>query len=353
MSTPQIPTEQWAQVVEKTGGPVVYKKIPVQKPGPDEVLINVKYSGVCHTDLHAMMGDWPIPPKIPLVGGHEGAGVVVARGELVSEVQIGDYAGIKWLNGSCLNCTFCQQADEPLCGRPLLSGYTVDGSFQQYAIAKAAHVARIPKECDLAAVAPVLCAGITVYKGLKESGVRPGQYVAIVGAGGGLGSLAIQYAKAMGLHAIGIDGGAEKGQMCQQLGAKAFVDFTTSKDVVADVKAATPDGLGPHAVICLAVSEKPFQQASQYVRSRGTVVAIGLPANAYLKAPVFDTVLRMITIKGSYVGNRQDTAEALEFFRQGLIKAPYKVVGLSQLQEVYELMQAGKIAGRYVVDTSK
>lgn len=299
------------------------------------------------------MGDWPIPPKIPLVGGHEGAGVVVARGELVSEVQIGDYAGIKWLNGSCLNCTFCQQADEPLCGRPLLSGYTVDGSFQQYAIAKAAHVARIPKECDLAAVAPVLCAGITVYKGLKESGVRPGQYVAIVGAGGGLGSLAIQYAKAMGLHAIGIDGGAEKGQMCQQLGAKAFVDFTTSKDVVADVKAATPDGLGPHAVICLAVSEKPFQQASQYVRSRGTVVAIGLPANAYLKAPVFDTVLRMITIKGSYVGNRQDTAEALEFFRQGLIKAPYKVVGLSQLQEVYELMQAGKIAGRYVVDTSK
>ncbi|KAJ2904328.1 Alcohol dehydrogenase 1 [Zalerion maritima] len=353
MSAPQIPAEQWAQVVEKTGGPCVYKKIPVQKPGPDEVLINVKYSGVCHTDLHAMMGDWPLATKIPLVGGHEGAGVVVARGELVKDVEIGEYAGVKWLNGSCLSCSFCQQSDEPLCGQALLSGYTVDGSFQQYAIAKAAHVARIPKECDLAAISPVLCAGITVYKGLKESGARPGQYVAIVGAGGGLGSLALQYAKAMGLHAIAIDGGAEKGEMCKALGAQSFVDFSVSKDVVADVKAATPDGLGPHAVICLAVSEKPFQQASQYVRSRGTVICIGLPANAFLKAPVFDTVIRMITIKGSYVGNRQDTAEAIEFFRQGLIKAPFKVVGLSQLQEVFELMHAGKIAGRYVVDTAK
>ncbi|KAI2623935.1 alcohol dehydrogenase [Hypomontagnella submonticulosa] len=352
MSSAEIPSEQWAQVVEKTGGPVVYKKIPVPKPGPDEVLINIKYSGVCHTDLHAMMGDWPLATKLPLVGGHEGAGVVVARGELVKDVEIGDYAGIKWLNGSCLNCSFCQQSDESLCPHALLSGYTVDGSFQQYAIGKAAHVARIPKECSLEAISPVLCAGITVYKALKESGVRPGQQVAIVGAGGGLGSLAIQYARAMGLHAIAIDGGEEKGAMCKELGAENYVDFSTSKNIVQDVKNATPDGYGPHAVLLLAVSEGPFQQASEYVRSRGSIVCVGLPAGAYLKAPVFDTVVRMITIKGSYVGNRQDTTEAIDFFRRGLIKAPYKVVGLSKLQEVFDLMKAGKIAGRYVVDTS-
>ncbi|KAF9877817.1 hypothetical protein CkaCkLH20_04952 [Colletotrichum karsti] len=349
----EVPSEQWAQVIEQTGGPAVYKKIPVQKPGPDEVLINVKYSGVCHTDLHAMMGDWPLDTKMPLVGGHEGAGVVVARGELVKDVEIGDHAGIKWLNGSCLSCTFCQSADEPLCPHALLSGYTVDGSFQQYAIAKAAHVARIPKDVSLEAVAPVLCAGITVYKGLKESGVRAGQWVAIVGAGGGLGSLALQYAKAMGIHTVAIDGGAEKAEMCKKLGATHFVDFTTSSNLVEDVKKATPEGLGPHAVILLAVSEKPFQQASEYVRSRGSVVCIGLPANAYLKAPVFDTVIRMINIKGSYVGNRKDTAEALDFFQRGLINAPYKVVGLSQLNEVYEMMKKGAIAGRYVVDNSK
>jgi propanol-preferring alcohol dehydrogenase len=287
-----------------------YKKIPVPQPGPDEVLIHIKYSGVCHTDLHALKGDWPLETKIPLVGGHEGAGVVVARGELVKEIEIGDYAGIKWLNGSCMNCTYCFTANEvrsgksrerrpdanhmaqPLCPKPDLSGYTVDGSFQEYAIGKAAHVARIPKECSLEAIAPVLCAGLTVYKGLKESGARPGEVVAIVGAGGGLGSMALQYARAMGLHTIAIDGGPEKDKMCKELGATTYIDFTTTKNLVEDVKKATPDGFGPHAVLLLAVSEKPFQQASEYVRSRGTIVCVGLPANAYLKAPVFDTVTR-------------------------------------------------------------
>ncbi|KAI0004745.1 GroES-like protein [Xylariaceae sp. FL0662B] len=353
MSSVKVPTEQWAQVLEKAAGPLQYKKIPVPKPGPDEVLINIKYSGVCHTDLHAANGDWPIPLKLPLIGGHEGAGVVVGRGELVKDVEIGDHVGIKWLNGSCLSCSFCMQGDEPLCGGALLSGYTVDGSFQQYAIGKAAHVARIPKECSLEAVSPILCAGITVYKGLKESQARPGQYVAIVGAGGGLGTVAIQYAKAMGLHPIAIDGGEEKAQICKQLGAIAYVDYTTTKDLVAEVKAATSDGFGPHAVLVLAVSEKPFQQASEYVRSRGAIVCVGLPAGAYLKAPVFDTVARMISIKGSYVGNRQDTAEAIDFYRRGLINAPYKVVGLTQLPAVFDLMKQNKVTGRYVVDTSK
>jgi len=349
----EIPSVQWAQVVEKTGGPVVYKQIPVQKPGPDEILVNVKYSGVCHTDLHAVMGDWPLDTKLPLVGGHEGAGVVVARGDLVEDVQLGDHVGVKWLNGSCLSCSYCQTSDEPLCAKALLSGYTVDGSFQQYAIAKAAHVARIPKECDLEAISPILCAGITVYKGLKESGARAGQWVAIVGAGGGLGSIALQYAKAMGLHTIAIDGGNEKREMCKTLGAAAFVDFQTSSNLIAEVKAATPDGLGPHAVILVAVNEKPFQQATQYVRSKGTVVCIGLPANASLSAPVFDTVIRMIRIKGSYVGNRADSAEAIEFYRRGLIKVPFRTIGLSKLQDAYELMKKGAIAGRIVVDTSK
>merc|ERR1711915_1153877 len=132
-----VPKKQMAQVIEKTGGPVQFKEIDVQQPGPDEVLINIKYSGVCHTDLHAVNGDWPIPTKLPLVGGHEGAGIVVARGEGVTDqdAKIGEAVGVKWLNDSCLSCTFCQQADEPLCLTPKLSGYTVDGSFQQYAIA--------------------------------------------------------------------------------------------------------------------------------------------------------------------------------------------------------------------------
>lgn len=222
MSSYKIPTEQWAQVIDKVGGPLQYKKIPVAKPGPEEVLVNIKYSGVCHTDLHAVNGDWPIPTKLPLVGGHEGAGIVVARGDLVTDdiCKLGEAVGVKWLNDSCLSCTFCQQADEPLCLTPKLSGYTVDGSFQQYCIASARHVAHIPEGVPLDEISPVLCAGITVYKGLKESGARPGQTVAIVGAGGGLGSLAQQYAKAMGLHTIAIDTGDDKKALCKQMGSE-------------------------------------------------------------------------------------------------------------------------------------
>ncbi|KAL4900470.1 alcohol dehydrogenase 1 [Aspergillus multicolor] len=345
-----LPSTQWAQVAPRIGGPLEYKQIPVPKPGPDQILVKIKYSGVCHTDLHAMMGHWPIPVKMPLVGGHEGAGIVVAKGSLVSEFNIGDRAGIKWLNGSCGDCEFCRQSDDPLCAKAQLSGYTVDGTFQQYALAKASHASKIPDGVPLDAAAPVLCAGITVYKGLKESGVRPGQTVAIVGAGGGLGSLALQYAKAMGIRVVAVDGGDEKRGMCEVLGAEAFVDFIKSSDLVADVKAATPDGLGAHAVILLAVSEKPFQQATEYVRSRGTIIAIGLPPDAYLKAPVLNTVLRMISIKGSYVGNRQDGVEALDFFARGLIKAPFKTAPLEDLPKIFELMEQGKIAGRYVLE---
>lgn len=157
----------------------------------------------------------------------------------------------------------------------------------------------------------------------------------------------------MGLRVIAIDSGEEKAKMVKELGAETFVDFSTSKNLVEDVQAATDDKTGPHAVLLVAVSEKPFQQATEYVRPRGTVVAIGLPANAYLRAPVFQTVIQMKTIKGSYVGNRLDTAEALEFFGRGAIKCPFRTVGMSELQGVYDQMKEGTIAGRVVVDTGK
>lgn len=227
-----IPKLQWAQVADKAGGPLELRQIPVPTPGPDEILVKIRYSGVCHTDLHAMKGDWPLPVKFPLVGGHEGAGHVVGKGELVKEFEIGDAAGIKWLNASCLACEFCRQTDESQCADAALSGYTVDGTFQQYAVGKAANASKLPPNTQLDAVSPVLCAGITVYKGLKDSGVRPGQTVAIVGAGGGLGSLAMQYGQAMGLRVIAIDGGDEKRAMCLELGAE--VGQTSPRVVLAN-----------------------------------------------------------------------------------------------------------------------
>jgi len=350
--TTEIPQKQWAQVFEKCGAPINFKEIPVPKPGPDQVLVNIKYSGVCHTDLHAWKGDWPIPVKEPLVGGHEGTGVVVAVGELVKDIKVGDHAGIKWLNSSCGQCDFCMASDEPLCEKASLSGYTMDGTFQHYALVNSGHAARIPKHLPLDAMAPIMCGGITSYKALKECGAKPGDTVVITGAGGGLGTLALQYAKAMGLRTIAVDTGDEKAQLCtQKLGAEVFVDFM-KEDVIAKVKEHT-GGLGAHAVILLAVSEKPFQQATEYCRSRGSVVCVGLPPGAKVSASVITVVMRMLNIKGSYVGNRLDTQEAIDFFARGLISAPFKLAKLSELPKIYEMMEAGQIAGRYVLDMSK
>ncbi|KAK9450597.1 chaperonin 10-like protein [Limtongia smithiae] len=346
-----VPTTQKAIIFEKTGGPLLYTDIPVATPGPDEILVNVKFSGVCHTDLHAWKGDWPLATKLPLVGGHEGAGVVVAKGDQVTNFEIGDLAGVKWLNGSCLSCEFCNNGFEPNCSHALLSGYTVDGSFQQYAIAKAIHAAPIPAGTDLAKIAPILCAGITVYKAIKESGAKPGQWLAITGAGGGLGTLAIQYAKAMGLRVLGIDTGDVKAVLTKKLGAEVFLDFATTPDIVSEVIKITNGG--PHAVVNVAVAEKPFELSTQYVRPRGTVVIVGLPAHAYVRSEVFSTVVKSISIKGSYVGNRADTDEAIDFFTRGLVESPIKIVGLSELESVFKLMEKGEIAGRYVLDTSK
>ncbi|KAH3666624.1 hypothetical protein WICMUC_005608 [Wickerhamomyces mucosus] len=351
-TSPAIPKTQKAIVFYENGGELKYDtQFPVPKPKPNEILINIKYSGVCHTDLHAWKGDWPLATKLPLVGGHEGAGIVVAKGSEVKNFEIGDYAGVKWLNGSCQSCELCENSYESNCAHADLSGYTHDGSFQQYATADAVQAAQIPKGTDLAEVAPILCAGVTVYKALKSAKLKPGEWVAISGAAGGLGSLAVQYAKAMGFRVLGIDGGDNKKKLFHELGGEVFIDFTKEKNIVEAIQEATNGG--PHGVINVSVAEAAISQSTEYVRPTGTVVLVGLPANAYVKSEVFSHVVKSINIVGSYVGNRADTREAIDFFSRGLVRSPIKVVGLSELPHIYELMEQGKILGRYVVDTDK
>ncbi|KAL5532744.1 ADH1_1 [Sanghuangporus sanghuang] len=348
-----IPNVQTAAVVPKIGGDIeIRKQYPVKSPKelkPGECLVKLSHTGVCHTDLHAKKGDWPIPPINPLVGGHEGVGEVVAIGENTanSPVKLGDRVGIKWLANSCLDCEFCRQGAEPNCVNAQLSGYTVDGTFAQYAVSFVHHVTPIPANLDSAGAASILCAGVTVYKALKNSEARVGNYVVIPGAGGGLGHLAVQYAHAMGLRVIAIDTGADKERLVKKLGAESWIDFKTTKDLVGDVIAAS-GGVGAHASIVVAAHPSAYEQAVDYLRPTGVLVVVGLP-NAPLGANVFWTVFKSIKIVGSYVGNRQDAIEALDIASAGKVKVEYALKDLSDLKEVYEGLEKGIVAGRVVL----
>ncbi|KAI0034450.1 GroES-like protein [Vararia minispora EC-137] len=349
-----IPKVQTAAVVPKAGAALeIRTDHPVKQPdelAPGECLVKLDVSGVCHTDLHAAKGDWPVPPRVPLIGGHEGVGHIVAigRNTIDSPVKIGDRVGIKWLADSCLMCEQCRKGLEQCCSKAKLSGYTVDGTFAQYVVSYTAHVTPIPDGIDSAEAASILCAGVTTYRAIKYSNTNAGDWIVLPGAGGGLGHLAVQYAVNRGLRVVAIDTGADKKQLVEQLGAEVWIDFKESKDIVADIKAAT-DGLGAHAAVVTTASSTGYEQAIDYLRAGGTLVAVGLPGTATLNASIFFTVFKGLQIVGSYVGNRQDAVEAMDIAAQGKVKCHFATKPLSALKDVYEGLEAGKIAGRIVL----
>ncbi|KAG8796408.1 alcohol dehydrogenase [Serendipita sp. 411] len=350
-----IPTKQSAVIFERSNGPLIYKTDwPVVQPKdlkPGEALVKITHSGVCHTDLHALKGDWPLDTKLPLVGGHEGVGIIVAIGAgTTTERKVGERVGIKWLADSCLDCEVCRNGQEATCSKAVCSGFAVDGTFQQYGVSYVKHLTPVPEGLDPTQAAPILCAGVTVWKAIKQSNTNPGDYILISGAGGGLGHLALQYAAAIGLRPIAVDTGEEKRKLCMSLGAETFIDFRQSKDLKADIRAAS-GGLGPHAAVIASSAAAAYNDALEYLRNHGTLVAVGLPADSYIQANVFWTVFRALRIVGSYVGNRQDAIEALDFAARGKVKAIIKVQPLRSLAEVYEGMEKGTIGGRIVLET--
>ncbi|KAM0755874.1 putative ADH1-alcohol dehydrogenase I [Meredithblackwellia eburnea MCA 4105] len=348
-----IPKTQTAVVFEKHNGPLLVKRdhpVVQQKDlKPGEALVRVAYSGVCHTDLHALKGDWPAAPKLPLVGGHEGAGHIVAIADnTTTNLKVGDAVGIKWLADSCLNCEVCREGQEATCAQARTSGYSDDGSFQQYAVSFTRHLTPIPDGLDLAQAAPILCAGVTVWKAIKQSNTKPGDFILIAGAGGGLGHLAVQYAAAMSLRVIAVDTGADKKSLTAQYGAETFIDFKEPGDFIAKVKAAS-GGLGPHAAVMASSGGAAYAQALEYLRPHGTLVAVGLPPDTFINANVFWTVFKALRIVGSYVGNRQDAIEALDFAARGKVKAEIQLEDLANLEDVYRRMENYQISGRIVL----
>ena len=338
-------TTMQAATVEAFGKPLVVREWPVTPPGRGQILVKTEACGVCHTDLHAAHGDWPVKPVPPFIPGHEGIGIVVAVGSEVTQVKEGDRVGVPWLYSACGHCEYCLTSWETVCAQAQFGGYTKNGGFAEYILADASYVALIPSALSARDAAPIICAGITTYKGLKETGAKPGQWVVISGVGG-LGHLAVQYARAMGLHVCAVDVDDRKLAHAETLGAEAFVNAKAG-DAAAAVKRAT-DG-GAHGVLITAPTLAAFEQGVGMTRERGTCVRVGLPAGTF-PVPLFDVVANCITIRGSFVGTRQDMAEALAFAADGLVHADTELQPLSAINDVLDRLARGDVPSRVVLE---
>ncbi|RTL64662.1 MAG: zinc-dependent alcohol dehydrogenase, partial [Hyphomicrobiales bacterium] len=303
-----------AAVVRELGKPLVIDEVAVPEVGEGQILMKVEASGVCHTDLHAARGDWPVKPNPPFIPGHEGAGYVAAVGKGVKAVKEGDRIGVPWLHTACGHCAHCRTGWETLCHEQQNTGYSVNGGFAEYVLADPLYVGHLPKAVEFGAAAPVLCAGVTVYKGLKETEARPGEWVAISGVGG-LGHMAVQYAKAMGLHVAAVDVRDDALTLAKSIGADLTIN--PAKEDAAQVLQEKIGGV--HGVLVTAVSNAAFSQAVGMVRRRGTVSLVGLPPGTF-DISIFNVVLNRITIRGSIVGTRQDLVEAIDFAAEGKVK---------------------------------
>ena len=333
-----------AAVVTKLGYPLEIQEVPIPQPGPGQIQIHMATTGVCHTDLHAVEGDWPVKPAPPFIPGHEGVGYVSAVGAGVTSVREGDCVGLPWLHTACGHCEHCLAGWETLCERQKNSGYSVNGSFAEYALADPNFVGRIPDGADLLEIAPILCAGVTVYKGLKVTDTRPGNWVAISGIGG-LGHLAVQYARIMGLNVAAVDIDDAKLELAMRLGADVTVNARHT-DPAEFVKSTIG---GAQGVLVTAVSTVAFEQALGMVRRGGTLSLTGLPPGEF-PLNIFNMVLNGVTVRGSIVGTRLDLKEALEFAAAGKVKAVVHPGRLEDINAIFERMRQGQIEGRIVLD---
>src|SRR5450432_3819016 len=340
-----MPLKMNAAVVERFGKPLELREWDVPSPAAGQILLKTEACGVCHTDLHAAHGDWPVKPTLPFIPGHEAIGLVAAIGSGVTVVKEGDRVGVPWLYSACGHCEYCLTGWETVCAQAQFGGYTANGGFAEYLLADPNYVARVPAGLTATEAAPLICAGITTYKGIKQTEARPGEWIAISGAGG-LGHLAIQYAKAMGLLVCAIDIDDGKLAHATRLGADFVINAKTG-DPAAAVKKAT--GGGAQGVLITAPSLIAFKQGVGMTRKRGTCVLVGLPPGEF-PVPLFDVVANCITIRGSFVGTRQDMAEALAFAVGGKVKADIELQPLSSINQIFDRLERGDVPSRVVLD---
>jgi alcohol dehydrogenase, propanol-preferring len=333
-----------AAVVHEFSKPLVIEDVPKPVAGSGEVVVRIETSGLCHTDIHAAHGDWPVKPKPPFIPGHEGVGIVESLGAGVTEVAVGDRVALPWLGFACGTCEYCTTGWETLCDHQRNTGYSIDGGYAEYAVATAKYVAKVPVGLDPLDAAPLTCAGVTTYKAVKLSGARPASLVAVFGIGG-LGHLALQYAKVFGASVVAVDVVDDKLQLARKLGADYTVNALT-EDPVQAIK----DLGGADAAIAVAVAPMAFEQAYRSLRRGGKLVFVALPADNAVQLPIFETVLNGITILGSIVGTRADLNEVFRLHAQGRTRVVREVRQLEEVNECFEDVEKGQVQARLVFD---
>jgi alcohol dehydrogenase, propanol-preferring len=316
----------------------------VAKPtaGPDDVLVKIEASGLCHTDIHAARGDWPVKPALPFTPGHEGVGIVETVGARVTDVEVGDRVAIPWLGYACGTCDYCVSGWETLCESQQNTGYSVDGGFAEYAKAHGRHVVKVPAAVDPFDAAPLTCAGVTTYKAVKVSGAKPADLVAVWGIGG-LGHLALQYARIAGASVVAVDLIDEKLELAHELGAEFTVN-AAKRDPVAAIKQLG----GADAAVILAANPKAFEQAFASLRRGGTMSLVGLPRENEMRLPIFETVLNGITVVGSIVGTRLDLRNVFDLHAAGKTRVIREERSMDDVERAMEDVLAGDVPARIV-----
>ncbi len=343
--TSEAPPKSYrAAVVHDFSSPLTVDQVPMPELGLGQVRVKVEACGLCHTDIHAANGDWPIKPSPPFIPGHEGVGLVTKLGFGVSEVAVGDRVAMPWLGYACGNCDYCVSGRETLCLEQKMTGYTIDGGFGEYATAYARYVVKVPEGLDPFDAAPLTCAGVTTYKAVKVAGTRSSDFVAVFGIGG-LGHLAIQYASIAGGRVVAVDVTDEKLELARELGA----EFTINAKKEDPVEAIQRLG-GVNQAIALAVSPRAFEQAYASLRRGGTLVFVALPADNEVKLPIFETVLNGITIVGSIVGTRKDLREVFELHAAGKTRVIRETRPLDQVNQAIADVETGRVAARIVLE---
>ena len=325
-----------AAVVHDFASPLVIEDVPIPEPGGEQVLVRIEASGLCHTDIHAARGEWPVKPTPPFIPGHEGVGVIERLGPgnphgLVEGMRV----ALPWLGYACGDCAYCNTGWETLCESQENMGYTMNGGFAEYAVGYARHVVAVPDGIDPFDAAPLTCAGVTTYKAVKVSGARSSDLVAVFGAGG-LGHLAIQYARITGASVVAVDLNAERLETARTLGAEHVV-HAGEQDPVAAIKALG----GASAAISTAVNPIAFEQALGSLRRGGTLVCVGLPADNAMELPIFETVLNGLTVRGSIVGTHTDLEQVFDLHRRGLTKVFHSEVPLDDINDAIEQVLDG------------